>query len=140
MSFIAIFPFRRGLNIEMPTYFKKHKEDNNEYKITPSASVINNPRPIDFNKGYRTKWIAPGIGESELVTLTFLKDGNLPSEISDYDDLLRNWAILRQYRNKAAHTENLRKQDFVNVYNAFSNIVNNEYLTKLNDLKWTLKQ
>jgi len=132
--------FRKSLNIEMPTYFKKHKEDKSEYKITPSASVINNPRPIDFNKGYGTKWIAPGIGESELVTLTFHKEGNLPSEISDYDELLKNWAILRQYRNRAAHTENLRKQDFDNVYNAFSNIVSNEYLSKFNDLKWTLKQ
>jgi hypothetical protein len=132
--------FRKSLNIEMPTYFKKHKEDKSEYKITPSASVINNPRPIDFNKGYGTKWIAPGIGESELVALTFHKTGNLPSEISYYDELLRNWTILRQYRNRAAHTENLRKEDFDNVYKAFSNIVNNEYLTKFNDLKWTLKQ
>ncbi|HRI83880.1 MAG TPA: hypothetical protein PK536_00380 [Ignavibacteria bacterium] len=132
--------FRKTLNIEMPTYFKKHKEDNSEYKITPSASVINNPRPIDFNKGYGTKWIAPGIGESELVIQTFLKEGNLPSEISDYDELLRIWAILRQYRNKAAHTENLRKQDFENVYIAFSNIISSEYLKQFNDLKWTLKQ
>jgi len=132
--------FRKSLNIEMPTYFKKHKEDNIEYKITPSASVINNPRPIDFNKGYGTKWVAPGIGESELVTLTFHRNGNLPNEISDYDELLRNWAILRQYRNKAAHTESLRKQDFDMVYNAFTNLINNEYLTKFNDLKWTLKQ
>lgn len=132
--------FRKILNIEMPTYFKKHKQDNMEYKITPSSSVINNPRPVDFNKGYGTKWIAPGIGESELVTLTFLKEGNLPPEISDYDELLRYWAILRQYRNKAAHTENLRKQDFDNVYSAFRNIVSNDYLTKFNDLKWTLKQ
>lgn len=132
--------FRKTLNIEMPTYFKKHKEDNSEYKITPSASVINNPRPIDFNKGYGTKWIAPGIGESELVTQTFFREGNLPSEISDYEELLRIWAILRQYRNKAAHTENLRKQDFENVYNAFSNIISSEYLKQFNDLKWTLKQ
>jgi hypothetical protein len=132
--------FRKSLNIEMPTYFKKHKEDKNEYKITPSASVINSPRPIDFNKGYGTKWIAPGIGESELVTLTYHEKRNLPYEISDYNKLLRNWAILRQYRNRSAHTEYLRKQDFENVYNAFSNIVNNEYLTKFNDLKYTLKQ
>jgi quinol monooxygenase YgiN len=132
--------FRKTLNIEMPTYFKKHKEDNREYKITPSESVIHNPRPIDFNKGYGTKWIAPGIGESELVTQTFLKEGNLPAEISDYDELLRIWAILRQYRNKAAHTENLRKQDFEKVYNAFSNIITSNYLKQFNDLKWTLKQ
>ncbi|MBK7695581.1 MAG: hypothetical protein IPI30_15065 [Saprospiraceae bacterium] len=58
--------FRRSLNIEMPEYYKKHKEDEKEYKITPSATVIRDPRPIDFNKGYGTKWIAPGIEESEL--------------------------------------------------------------------------
>lgn len=132
--------FRKSLNIEMPTYFKKHKEGEIKYNITPSASIINNPRPIDFNKGYGTKWVAPGIGESELVTLTFHRDRNLPTQISDYDELLRNWPILRLYRNKAAHTESLRKQDFDKVYNAFTNIINNGYLTKFNDLKLTLKQ
>jgi len=132
--------FRKTLDIEMPTYFKKHKEDNGEYMITPSPRVINNPRPIDFNKGYMAKWIAPGIGESELVTRTFLQEGDLPSEISDYDELLRNWMIIRRYRNRAAHTESLRKQDFDNVYNTFSNIITSGYLIQFNDLKWTLKQ
>lgn len=132
--------FRKSLNIEMPLYFKKHKEDNQDYKITPSTSMVENPRPIDFNKGYGKKWLAPGIGESELIVKTFLIDKNLPNEITGYDELLKNWAILRQYRNKAAHTENLRKQDFDNVYNAFNKIVANDFLKQMNDLKCRLKQ
>ena len=132
--------FRKNLNIEMPTYFKKHKQDTSDYKLTPSVSVVNNPRPIDFNKGYRQKWIAPGLGESELITKTFLIEGELPADISDYETLLKNWAILRQYRNRASHTENLNKPDFDNVFNAFNNIVRNNFIKQMNDLKWTLKQ
>lgn len=132
--------FRNSINIEMPMYFKKHKDDNQEYKILPSTSIVENPRPIDFNKGYGKKWLAPGIGESELIVKTFLIDKNLPLEITDYDELLKNWAILRQYRNKAAHTENMKKQDFDNVYNAFDKIVTNSFLKQMNDLKCRLKQ
>lgn len=132
--------FRKSLKIEMPTYFKKHKIDNIEYKITPSERVINNPRPIDFNNGYGSKWIAPGLGESLLVTKTFLTEGILPYEISNYESLLKNWVILNKYRKPAAHTENVRKQDFDRVYNAFKNIIANQHLHQFNDLKWTLKQ
>lgn len=130
---------RNSLNIEMPTYFKKRKEVESEYIITPSESVINNPRPIDFNKGYGKKWIAPGIGESELVTLSFLEQGNLPAEILNYEDLLMNWAILRKFRNRASHTESLKRQDFQSVFHAFRNIIDNNYLKQFNDLKCSLK-
>lgn len=130
---------RKYLNIEMPKYFKKHKEDANEYKITPSPAVISNPRPIDFNKGYGKKWIAPGIGESELVALSLKIEGKLPTEISDYQTLLTNWAILRQFRNKAAHTETLKREDFDHVFNAFSKINSSNLLGQLNDLKLNFK-
>jgi hypothetical protein len=131
---------REFLNIEMPTYFKKHKQDNNDYKLTPSSSLVNNPRPIDFNKGYGIKWIAPGIGESELITQTFLIEGKLPTHITDYDTLLKNWAILRKYRNRASHTDYLNKPDFGNVLNSFKNIVVNDIIKQMNDLKGTFKQ
>ena len=131
--------FRKYLNIEMPTYFKKHKQDDLEYKLTPSSYLVNNPRPIDFNKGHGNKWIAPGIGESELIAQSFLNEDKLPSNINDYETLLRNWGILRQFRNKAAHTESLTKDDFNNIYSAFNTINENNILAQMNDLKWTFK-
>jgi len=131
---------RKNLNIEMPKYFKKHKEGSEEYKITPSPAVVPNPRPIDFNKGYRTKWIAPGIGESELVMLTLYKEGEFPPEITNYESLFSNWAIIRQFRNKAAHTDSLGRTAFDNVFQSFGNINTINLLGQFNDLKWTLKQ
>lgn len=132
--------FRKYLSIEMPRYFKRHKEDNQDYIITPSETIVDNPRPINFNKGHGKKWIAPGIGESELVTKTFFKEKNLPIEITNYEELLRYWAILRKYRNKASHIENLRTKDFDFVLSSFNNITNNGFLKQMNDLKWSLKQ
>lgn len=133
--------FRKYLNIEMPKYFKIHKEDSLEYKLTPSLALVANPRPVDFNKGYGNKWIAPGIGESELIVLSMKNQGKLPSQITDYDTLLGNWAILRQYRNRAAHTENLNVFDFDNVLKTFKKInENNTIIGQLNNLKSSLKQ
>lgn len=131
--------FRQSLNIEMPQYFKKRKFDNNKYVITPSVKVVADPLPIDFNQGNRKKWIAPGIGQSELVVRTFQLENALPITISNYDELLRNWAIIKRYRNRGAHTEILGKQDFNTVFNAFNNIIVNNHLKQFNDLKMTLK-
>ena len=61
--------------------------------------------------------------------------------ITDYDTLLGNWAILRQYRNRAAHTENLNVFDFDNVLKTFKKInENNTIIGQLNNLKSSLKQ
>ena len=132
--------YRKILNIEMPTYFKKHKDDDTEYTITPLESITEHPEPIDFNLGFGSKWLAPGIGKSELVTRTFHTQGKLPNEISNYDELLENWKILRKLRNKAAHTENMNIIDFNNVFSAFNNVIENDFFKQMNDLKMTLKQ
>lgn len=131
--------FRRTLNIEMPEYFKKRKRDNESYTITPSPQVINNPRPIDLNKGYRNKWIAPGIGESELITKTLMLEKQLPDMIEDYETFINYWSILRRFRNKAAHTESLSRNDFTSVFDSFQGI-NNNFLSQLNNLKMSLNQ
>lgn len=124
----------------MPQYFKKHKQDSNEYTILPSSESINDPRPIDFNKGNRGKWIVPGLGESQIVARNYYDDGKLPAMVSDYQTLLKNWGIIRQYRNRAAHTEWLKRSDLDGVVNAFNNISSSAILSQLNDLKMTFKQ
>ncbi|MCX7878517.1 MAG: hypothetical protein N2510_07755 [Ignavibacteria bacterium] len=65
---------------------------------------------------------------------------DLPHEISDYEKLLSEWAVIRKFRNKAAHTENLRREDFDCVYNAFRKLIANDYFRQFNDLKCRLKQ
>ena len=95
---------------------------------------------MDLNRGYNSKWIAPGIGASELVTKTLLLENNLPEDINEYEMLLKNWTILRKYRNKAAHIERLRRKDFEQVKTAFQAIVSKDILTQMTALKSRLKQ
>lgn len=132
--------FRKTLDIEMPDYFKKRKRDNESYIITPSEEIINNPRPIDLNKGYKNKWIAPGIGESELIAKTMMIQNQLPDAIDDYETFLNYWSILRRYRNRAAHTETLDRIDFEKVFITFNNINKKSYLNQMNNLKVSLNQ
>ena len=112
---------------------RKHGEANNVTGLVPE------PHPVDLNKGYKTKWLAPGIGASELIAKTLLLENNLPEDINDYKLLLKNWTILRKYRNKAAHTERLRERDFEQVKRAFQAIVSNDILTQMTSLKSRLK-
>lgn len=132
--------FRNHLNIEMPQYFKKYKNDSKAYTIMPESEFIRDPHPVNFNKGLRGKWIAPGLGESQIVTQYFYTQGKLPSAINDYKTLLTNWEIFRQYRNSAAHTEWLKSNDLDVVVDTFKNITSSSLLSQINDLKLTFKQ
>lgn len=129
---------RNNLKIEMPKYFKKHKDDTLTYTITPTEHIIANGRPIDFNKGYREKWIAPGIGESELAIKSLYGENKFPKEITNYENLFDNWAIIRQFRNKATHTESLNRNHFQTVFNAFKNLQDTNKFAEFNTLKSTL--
>ncbi len=126
---------RKELDIEMPLYFKKHKKDNKSYTVTPSAKIISNPKPIDFNQGRNQKWIAPGIGQSELVIQSFFAEKKLPNEIKDYAKLLECWAIIRQLRNKAAHTELIDEKGFQKLKDSYKDLKKYDVFSQYNVLK-----
>src|SRR5690606_32355093 len=131
---------RNYLNIEMPKYFNRRKEDFHDYSLLPTLDEIPNPRAIDFNRGRGKKWIPPGLGESELAFKSLFRSGRSPDHIRNGVELIHNWEIIRQYRNRASHTDTLIEQDFDKVYQAFRNIVDQNHLSELNDLKESLKQ
>lgn len=132
--------FRESVDIQMPNYFNKRANNRNDYVVRPSPLVVPNPRPIDLNMGRGTNWRAPGLGDTEVITRSFLfEKKGLPNEITDYDDLLENWSVLRSQRNRAAHSEYLLYEDFKHVYNAFNNIVNRKYLSQFVELKNNLR-
>ncbi len=131
---------RSYLNIEMPQYFKKHKNDGAEYCITPSFLLIpNNPMPINFNMNFKGKWKAPGIGQSELIMNTLYLENNYPEAITKVDNLLQHWKTLRIFRNKGSHTEFLNKEEFDKVYTSFQWLIQSGKMKEMNDLKMKLK-
>lgn len=131
---------RNLLNIEMPEYYKKHKNDKGDYKLIPSESIIYKPRPVDFNMGTQLDWHAPGLGESELITKTLYSQKKTPPGFTDVESFLRYWTTIRQLRNKAAHTECLYQNDFSAVHNAFTSLVTTGKFGEMNNLKIKYKQ
>lgn len=129
---------RNQLNIEMPAYYNRYKDDNNNYCITPTFNQIafTGARPVDFNKGNGSKWIPPGIGESELVLKSMIEKNNKPKEITNFDLLLEEWRTIRRARNKAAHMESMSKFEYEGVFNSFIRLNANGKFNEMNDLKY----
>ena len=132
--------FRSTLGIEMPAYFKKYKRSRETYTLLPSEVLVNDPWPIDFNKRKRGNWNAPGMGETKLITKTFMMERDLPKEISSYEHLLMYWDPIHKQRNRAAHTETVSREDFKTVLHSFEGILEGRHLSQMMDLKYMLKK
>lgn len=127
---------REYLDIEMPLYFNKYKNTYHDYSLAPAKELVSSPRPINFNKGNKDKWVAPGIGESELIAMTLFKSGFYPKEfIPNYKQFLSIWSMLRQYRNNAAHDKTINRLQFNEAQKQFRDLVELKYLNKLVILK-----
>ena len=131
---------RASLNIEMPTYFRKVKPGDGTFSMLPSSKLISNPKPIDFNCGRLDKWKAPGMGESELICKTLHLENQFPDNlITDYDNFIHCWAVIRNHRNMAAHTEAMTQRQFLETKNAFTNFNDSGYFDQLTNIKLHLK-
>lgn len=131
---------RKYLNIEMPEFYNKYKTDSKEYKITPSINFTLNPRSVDFNKGHNNKWLPPGIGESELVLKTMFQQGVYPNiGNDDFEIFLKNWSIIRKYRNKSAHNNVLSFDDYHQMEKSFLDLQKGHKFKEMVKLKNSLK-
>lgn len=128
---------RKHLNIEMPEYYKKYKPEFGNALITPDDTFVPNPTPVDFNRHKGTKWIPPGIGQSELVVRSLFKKKYLIETFSDLNEyvLLNAWKPIREMRNKAAHVEIMRLEDMIIITENFEKLLETNCLKKLLDLK-----
>jgi hypothetical protein len=131
---------RNELKIEMPQYYNLYKDTNSHvYRVVPSSDIIHNPQLIDFNKRIKGKWTAPPLGQSELIARTFFLKQNHPTEISNFDNLLNQWKIIRENRNESSHTIIKTEDDFNEVFNVFIYLYNTNYFSQMNNLKLRLK-
>lgn len=110
---------RKELGISLPSYFNKH-QPYFQAKLTPS---FRGGREIDFNVKRGGKWLAPGIGQSEIACKE-LSQSRLPQgwDASSWDLLLTNWQAIREKRNEAAHTEMVDESSLVIVKNSLMNL------------------
>jgi hypothetical protein len=131
---------RQHLRIEMPDYYKLRVEDGQEYTLTPDLEWMENPRPIDFNDGRRSKWRAPGIGQSEFAFRTLINRGVSPQGFSEVRGLLSHWYAIRVARNRFAHVETCSANEYQEVRKAFNSLDSDDWFEKLYLLKSSLRQ
>lgn len=130
---------RKNLMIEMPEFYKIHKEDDQKYLIIPDSMFVPMPRAIDFNKGRGLKWFSPGIGETELAFKTHIFSNQYPINIRDVDSLLSSWEVIRKYRNMLTHSEVLNKSEYTTVKVAFDSIAMKGIFKDFQNLKSSLR-
>jgi len=128
---------RKYLKIEMPHYYKKFKPDCINAIITPDEGVVASPRAIDFNMHKGAKWIAPGIGQSEVVVRSLFRNNLFIESFSNREEagLLDAWSPLRESRNRAAHTEIMKSEDLQNVALNLNALIESNNLSKILRLK-----
>lgn len=132
---------RNNLKIEMPDYFKRYKNVSFPYLLSPSHEyTFDTPKPIDFNKrGKCNIWIAPGLGESLLITKTLASRGEIPPEINNIGEFIMKWSTLKNFRNLATHTQSLNEKNFQTVYTTFTALNDTGKFTEMNNLKLKFK-
>lgn len=137
----AVHWIRKYLKIELPEYFKKHKPGYNQAKLALDSTLLSDsvgtPMQIDFNMGRNKKWLAPGIGQSELILKTLLKQNAVIETFTETEEneLLRSWAPVRELRNRASHTAIMSNTDFDKIARQLGLLSNKGHLTKILQLK-----
>jgi len=123
---------RKELGVSLPSYFNKH-QPYFQAKLTPS---FRGGREIDFNVKRGGKWLAPGIGQSEIACKE-LSQSRLPQgwDASSWDLLLTNWQAIREKRNEAAHTEMVDESSLMIVKNSLMNLSLSHIFEKFHRMK-----
>lgn len=130
---------RSSLGIEMPDYFNKWKNSQENYVLTPSKEIVSEPKPVNFNENQHGKWRAPSIGGSEYVLRSLFMEQKAPAEIIDPGQFLDKFRDFRKLRNKTAHAEPVLEQDFKKGLDIFRYFIDNEKFNQMNMVKAKLK-
>jgi hypothetical protein len=99
---------RQLLGIRLPDYFALHQPGVVAHlTLTTSTTEI-----VDFNAKRDGRWLPPGMGKTRIALMRLTTDGPPPCFDADadrgeggWDRILREWRLLQQLRNQAAHTE-----------------------------------
>ena len=128
---------RKHLNIEMPDYYKKFKPNCHSSFIIPDKTIVPNPKPIDSNMHKGTKWLAPGLGQSELIVRSLLKNNLLIESFTNAEELslIKAWSPIRESRNRAAHSDIMDKRDLQNIALNMNVLIESNNLKKILQLK-----
>ncbi|CAN5456744.1 hypothetical protein BH11BAC3_BH11BAC3_07530 [soil metagenome] len=136
----AVQLIRKHLGVNMPEYFTKYCPLFDSLPITPLASLVNNPRSINFNNRRSDgKWIPPGIGESRLGFATLNRTSKIFAgdwqSSEKIDLLLEQWENIQRVRNKSAHMEQVTNEDRRRLEEGLSKLHSADLLNGLTRLK-----
>lgn len=136
INFSVVHWVRKLLQIEMPVYFNKVKPGFNNSEIAPTIGFSNKPRPVNFNRSVKGSWVAPGLGESEIIVNSLINGGKNIEEMEPFQpDLMENWQKIRTIRNLAAHPGVLSYKEYQNTKNTFDYLISSGIFNRLFKLK-----
>ncbi len=117
---------RKQMGISLPDYYDK---------VQP-GKIARDGR-TDFNKTNRNgQWLPPGIAQSE-VSMKRLAENSLPErwDAHSYNLLMKQWAVVREKRNDAAHDRVTEMQALLEVQSALTSLAQNKCFEKFYEMK-----
>lgn len=108
---------RQHIGIEMPEYWFRYKESNEEFCIRCGN------RTIDFNNRYgrQNNWKAPTIGETKYAYDTLIREQRM-HPIENNDRFSELWGNLNNARNRTTHWEPIDMGTFMYTYSRFNQL------------------
>lgn len=108
---------RQHIGIEMPEYWFRYKESNEEFCIRCGN------RTIDLNNRYgrQNNWKAPTIGDSRYAYDTLIREKRM-HPIKNNDIFVELWGNLNNARNRTTHWEPIDMGTFMYTYSRFNQL------------------
>lgn len=129
---------RESLDIEMPTYFNKFYPSSHDYNIRTSLKAPY----VNFNQKTKSNdFLPPAIGQTKFIVNYYYRNNRLPKVFNaNFQDFLRQWDIVHEIRNKAAHSSRVNIEDYNKVLSAFERIQNRGYAQNIIELKNQIRE
>jgi hypothetical protein len=100
---LSVVQWARGrCGVDLPGFFCRY-QPGVQAIVLP---IVDRPKPIDLNKGTKSAWHPPGLGQSELACIALGEKGLPPDWTPDkWSAFLSEWKVIRIRRNEVAHDD-----------------------------------
>lgn len=137
---------RKYVGVMLPTYYNRYdpKLEKGKSCFMPHASLVSEPKLIEFNQGNKGRWIAPGIGQMLIAIKTLYLEGDdelnyFINHVNNFENFTRIWKDIGRKRNSCAHTEIIKKNEALEVRKYIEILADDGVFCLLNNIKLRYK-
>ncbi len=96
---------------------------------------------MGFESAKSNDFLPPAIGQTKFIVNYYYRNNRLPKVFNaNFQDFLRQWDIVHEIRNKAAHSSRVNIEDYNKVLSAFERIQNRGYAQNIIELKNQIRE